>query len=380
MSIRGYGDSESLKIEAKLITADIASSNTETSSTNRMPNSPQSDIHQSANKLSQLSRLSTIRHIDLPYRFVDDHEDYDTSYDKLIEPQWNQAVLLLDEGRGYSNLLATLERLNEKLQRSEERFNKEKQIYNSFNMVYNLFLGEASEHGADKKIGDSLGVSNPESANSDMWTWSVMQIGSGWKGEITELKNKYFPHVSDPFKRIYEAEKVPDYVTPVDENDTWQQVIDKTGKRGKRYSKWVDEYRGLVQIISFRIKLIEAVLYEYEILGFVDEYQPSANNRSIEPGPLDEDLITFIQVGCALYEENPTTFNGRESLISQTLEKLEWTTDTKKMRDDLFKSGLYNKGSKPGPPKKSQRVPLLEEMITLWKGFLRNGLKGNNGS
>lgn len=337
------------------------------------------DIQASAKRLSELSSFSKYGYIDLPHVLID-YDDFKKSYDTLIKPQWNEVVNILDDGKGYKSLLTMIERLCDKQKKNEERLKKEDQMRNRFRMVHQLFWDEAKAYGTDKGIGASLGLKEPKSNKPDWWSWTVMEVGSSREEGPKEIKYKYFLRVSDTFRSTYQADKVPDFVSPIASEDTWGDVIDKTAERGKLYLRQAEKYRGLVEIIKFRIKVIEAVLYEYEILGYVGEYEPTKEELVEKLELLDEDLLTFIQVGVTLFEKNQESYPSRDSLISAVLVELVWEeTESRRMRERLEQAGLYNKLSTRGAPKRAEYLPLLVEMIGLWKDFLHKGGKDCKG-
>ena len=243
--------------------------------TGRMNDTSKSDIEANSKQLSELSRFVKYGYIDIPHDLKSFDVDHKKVYDEVLEPQWNQVVSVLDQGRGYGNLLTMIGRLQEKLKIYEDRYQKEEKLLNRFQMAFDLFGYEANEYGLDARVGESLGKTKPKASYPDWWNWKVMLTGSGMGNKPLTVKHIYIPQLTRVFMQTYNADKIPDFVTPVKGEDTWREVIEKTERRGKMHEDLAQNYQRVVEIIKFRIEVIEAVLHEYEILGTVGAYEPS---------------------------------------------------------------------------------------------------------
>ncbi len=113
------------------------------------------------------------------------------------------------------------------------------------------------------------------------------------------------------------------------------------------------------------------------MLGNVSDYVPKKQRIPEEVYViLDDELRTFIQTGVELHEKNQASLKTRKQLLVEILDVLGWMeTDDRNMRHRLEKENLYNKKEKRGRPRKLSEKPYLEEMIEIWKAFLKKGEK-----
>ena len=330
-----------------------------------------SDIQASAKKLRKLTPFSHYGYIDVPQALVGDSADFRAAYDAIIQPHWDQMVGILREKNGYSELLAMLVRLREKRGRAEKGHARTEQILNRIQMAFNLFRHEAAAADLDETVGKSLGFKAPlKETKPEWWAWSVIQLGSSWENEPVHLRYKYFARTSKEFQAFFSADEMPDFAQSIDGEETWRDVIDRTGKRGKLYSEQVDKYRGLLDIIKFRLAIIEAVLYEFELLGYVGDYAP--NNPQIQSVPdeikkFEEDTIVFkiMEKGLEIYKTNPAAYKNRSTLLNDLLPHFPY--DSKRGLEKLLdRKGCYNTKD-PGRSTPENEEEHLLELIEMWR-------------
>ena len=253
--------------------------------------------------LSNISPLTKSGYIDVPRQLISRSDDFFTQYHAIVEPQWNKAVNFLNNN-GYLPLLKLLDRLGEKRERVANQLEKIRKELNQYQMLRGLLVREAEHYGKEKTIEESLGIEKPISSRPDWWEWHKSFSIIRNEGKDAEyIEHHFYPIPTELFKKSYAAENFPQYPLPFFGYQTWGEAIEQALTPRDVLNEDKDRYAGLLDVIKFRMSVIEAVLWDFEILGEVENY---IAKKFVEPERLpDEELIIFIKKGLDIYGEDP---------------------------------------------------------------------------
>jgi len=231
---------------------------------------------------------------------------------------WNQVVRRLrPDGSGYTALVQMRERLEARGQRVRSQADA---LDAALEPLLSL-PGALSE--AEERYGHGTVISwtltGAAMAPTDGWYW--VDLGEGV--HVMELD----PDVVVDFDEAAYARTRP--VRTAGPGTTWGEmaerawdVVDQVGARAVRAQSESDVY-------DFRLRIVEQVLREYEVFGYVDEFEPDPSGPQPVPRPdisrFKLDHLLFI---VAAHEEvgtaNPT--EKRNPLLARIDERvMEWT-------------------------------------------------------
>lgn len=344
-----------------------------------MPYKKSADIQKSAEKLLNLSSLAQHNEIFIPDELIAGKEDYESECDAIVKPHWDDLVEMLDEGK-YRDVLSLLKRLKKKQNKFEKQRDETQKTFLQYQMLLNLLRLEVEASSLDTTIGSALGLNEPKTNYPKLWSWKVRQGASGNRSGKTDDLYNFIPEPTDHFKASYPASKLPNHPLPLKGGETWEEAIDRVSRIDRLKSTQLERISRRLKVVRFRISVIKAVLSEYEITGHVSHYATSKRIDWASHRLLDVDLVLFIRTGVNLFEEKPDSFPNRDALINGVLQELEWgRKDSRRMREKLDSTNLYNNQGKPGRTRKLKELPLLTEMVDIWKDFLEKGEKAQKG-
>ena len=252
-----------------------------------------------ADRLAEGRRLRTIAQ--LPGSLLPDNPRDNDHYDDLVNgvtaPHWNSAVALLQSGpQGYLALLQMRDRLDkhlEKEQRVYERADVTRRVavrvcqiaqaeakrYGGATTLYASFRDERDTTGDWEWTPDSSGLSFgqlPRPADMpDRYCLTDAEV-SGLLGQYDALQDRDSP----PFPRS---------LLSFDPEYTWGDFERVAAGHCRRPTDDWRERR--TDLIEFRLSVVEQVLREHEVLGYVGEYGESP--RPVELDEEQEEKLIF---------------------------------------------------------------------------------------
>ena len=216
-------------------------------------------------------------------------------------PHWNSAVDLIRQGvDGYLALVHMRDRLAAHL---AELTHQERQVSLPAEIDYvvrRILIYESKRHGPDATLEDSLEGDLP--LGDTRWSWELRFSSAQVDGpevldEPPALLALRAPEV-DRLVAEYEGWDAQSLVE-FERGATWAQCIEKQSN-GEVWR--ILGVRGpdpdVVQLVEFRLKVVEQVLREHEVLGHVDEFGAGARRR-LAPS---SDQTSFLDAAVAAIE------------------------------------------------------------------------------
>ena len=304
-----------------------------------------------------------------------DNEHYGELMDGVTAPHWNSAVDTLRSGpQGYLALLQMRDRLDERLDRERRVYERAEVTRSVAARVGRIVRAEANRHGASTMMYVSLRDSG--GGTSD-WEWAPedavvdfiplprpVDMPDQYRlvdAEVTELLERYSTlreRDSVPFPRALLS------FNPEDTWDDCERIV-----AGRTWSwkpgateKWRERR---VELIEFRLSVVEQVLSEHEVLGYVGEY-----GESPRPVELDEEQEEFLKAALRAFELvdkrklEPTWFAIQGKLA-------EWTGRSRNQLERIAEKRFdaFEKGSGSGRPSAQdveERYSLFRRQTERW--------------
>ena len=226
--------------------------------------------------LQRISNYAGRQYFALPHRLVSDSKKYKETFDRLVQPHWNQMVGLLNEQGGYGELLTLRSRIQERLDTAEEQHNKNEMILRGYQMAMHLLASESRHYGLDHTLRETLGHIELNNSTPNHWTWGVVYTSDEPLDDLPSSDHFYSPRVTDLYKSFFAADAFPEYLYPIQGSKTWREMIEETNTSLKLYSDKDENLEGLIDILRLRLNVLHAVLHGYELLGKAEKYVPIA--------------------------------------------------------------------------------------------------------
>ena len=262
-----------------------------------------------------------------------DSDDYDGLLDRAVAPHWNSAVDLLRAGpEGYLALTRLRDRLadeSSRLGREGEQVSLPAEIARR---VHRVLSYEAERYGAESTLAASI-PDRPEASGMLWWSWEPR-----WS-----LDQEHAPISFDDPPALFVLRSpdidglVSEYagtgtLVEFERDTTWASNLSRVSDAGLWYSDVSALSRYVDELVEFRLKVVEQVLREHEVLGHVQEFGEGEPRRAV----LSDEQTTFLDVALAAIGaveaevDDPTSpAKGRRS----------WSNVSAKMHDKTGWSG-----------------------------------------
>ena len=323
--------------------------------------------------LQKISNYAGRQYFALPHRLVSDSKKYKETFDRLVQPHWNQMVGLLNEQGGYGELLTLRSRIQERFDTAEEQHNKSEKILHGYQMALDLLISESKYHGPDNILRNTLGHDKLINSKPKYWTWGVVYMSDEPFDDLQKSDHFYSPRVTDLYKSFFAADAFPEYLYPIKGSKTWREMIEETKTSLKLYSDKDENLEGLIDILRLRLNVLHAVLHEYELLGKAEKYQLIAE-KEVKADPVEKfeqesQAVMMIRFGLKIYDKSPKDFKNRTALLLKIADEFKYDSSNG-VKKVLIRAGLYQTGTE-GSPELHLRGPLLSEMVELWRSHLK---------
>ena len=326
-------------------------------------------IKEVAELLREKSLVRDRRSILLPPFLYDNDQSREHVYRKAVQPYWDESVAWLEERR-YTDLAELLKHISKDRSSVHKRIEAVQQEVFGYQLLLLLFRHESDVYGPDKTLWDSLGV-DPKSSRVDSWTWSIQKSLN--RNSVYELSP------SPALKNSFSIQKPVVVPFALIGHLTWKIALERLIRVGTVRQELLDSHNDLYSILQFRYELLEAVLSEYRVFGYVPPFDELIFEQPELPEPTLED-IEIIKHGVELYHENPDEYQNREALLIEIIKSDELRIedlDIKTLQDRLERVGLYNKKRGiVGRPKNVDIEGFVKELVKLWEDFLKKGKRG----
>jgi hypothetical protein len=220
---------------------------------------------------------------------------FDEAAKQAVAPHWNSAVYLLRGPDGYIALVRLRDRLAGHIAGIVREADQRSIRASIARSVGRILASEAERHGSDTAIGASLdGL--PLSAHGNGWSWEPRRSWpqeegaeeGGAEEEGAEEEGTVVPYSPpalfalrsaylDALVAASESEHRDTFVE-VQRDWTWARALSAASSAESRFSR-----KGfgtdVVDLAEFRLKVVEQVLREHELLGHVDEFGTGAHRR-----------------------------------------------------------------------------------------------------
>lgn len=218
---------------------------------------------------------------------------FDEAAKRAVAPHWNSAVDLLRGADGYLALVRLRDRLASYVAGIVREADQRSIRASIARSVGRILAHEAERHGADTEIGTALDGWLP--SGDDEWQWEPRRSQGQEEGTVVPatppalfaLRSAYL----DALVAASENEN-RDMFVEVQRNWTWDRALSAASSTESRFSRNAfGTGTNVVDLAEFRLKVIEQVLREHELLGHVDEYGAGGGRRVA----LDEEQVVFVQ-------------------------------------------------------------------------------------
>ena len=168
---------------------------------------------------------------------------------------------------------------------------------------------EVQAYGLGEMAQASLG-DDPEPSELSKWYWHR----EGRWTYVLELKEEHVDSIWEEYSdRIRSARLVHN-------SDTWEDALGRAVAAYERAEENLQPLDRLREIVRFRLRVVEQVLKEYEVLGHVGMIDPSASDqRELEPPDISRfrsDHLLFIVLAHEAVQANPAGNLSRSALLS----------------------------------------------------------------
>ena len=322
---------------------------------------------------------------DVLVRDPQDDLDYREVIAETVAPHWNSAVAMLASGTdGYLALVTLRDRLKGRL--AEERRGDELDdlLDHIRARVLAVLRKEADAHGAETNL---LASSLALSQGSDH-KWVSAYRTADVATTQADPPSLYCLHDAETLARVadYKALLGPHgfdesrTLTQFDRDATWASCIGQVAQR-LRLFKRSTAWEARAEVVQFRLSVIDQVLREHEVLGYVGVYGESP--RLVE---LDDEQETFLRAALRALKlvdkkkDKPTWFAIQTEMQWLTGRSRNWLERVAQDRFNAFEKGS-ERGRLPAHKEKA-RYKLFRQQIERWarvadvEGFEERGTTG----
>ena len=223
------------------------------------------------------------------------------------------------------------------------------------------------KHGREKLLFESLERKDEVEVPVYEWAWSSLVAGphvTELLGGNTELPPlwSYWPIVSQQILSRFSTSQLPENEKRLRGDMSWKEVVELVGEWRSDAEKENREVINKVQVLDFRISIIESVLNNFDVYGHVPQFDEF--RHLVE----DSTALAIVEKGLELLDGMPEEEWNRAKLTAEIAEELE-KGEARHVQDLLTRRGLYPKTEGSGRPTKIAEENLFNEMISLWRRF-----------
>lgn len=229
-------------------------------------------------------------------------ERLDEAAKRVVAPHWNTAVDLLGDGaEGYLALVRLRDRLAGRIAEIVHEADQRSIHADIAGSIRQILAHEAERYGSDAQIGDSL-ASLTEPADEDGWWWEPRRSYSqqqlpvaGAPPVLFALRSTYL----DGLVATYEWE-FNDTLVEFEREWTWSRALNRaTANEAQAERARLGGDDRAHELAEFRLRVVEQVLMEHEVLGHVDEFGTGAHRRVM----LTPEQTTFLDAALTAIAE-----------------------------------------------------------------------------
>ncbi len=225
-------------------------------------------------------------------------ERHDEAAKRVVAPHWNAAVDLLGDGaEGYLALLRLRDRLAGRVAefvREADQGSIRAEITSS---VRQILSHEAKRYRPDLTIGDALAGATPPADNAGWWweprlSYRQQQFPvAGAPPAIVALRSTYL----DGLVSTYEWE-FKDTLVEFEREWKWSRALQRaTANEAQAERAMRDRDDRVHELAEFRLRVVEQVLREQELLGYVTEFDVG----EVRHVALDDEQAEFVRAALA---------------------------------------------------------------------------------
>lgn len=207
---------------------------------------------------------------------------------KILQEHWERVLKVLD-GEGYEALVTMRDRLKQKREAVKETLTRWQHRTRYVHLAMIAYANPerwADENGSvpedvhERPMGEILLTRNG-AARGDLILDEGWEIDSGvWTNDPTELTLDDWSVAYRPTGDVLKRYNInPEYVEPLDSRsftaaDTWQFAVGRLQDIHARNADRQYFFGRTEQTIAFRLDVVEAVLYRFEVFGSVEPLTP----------------------------------------------------------------------------------------------------------
>jgi hypothetical protein len=301
------------------------------------------------------------------YPDVYDDKKRRAAYRNAVKPVWEAFAEHLKAHR-YEMLLRMRVRLKNHLREQEKGHEMIKQSLNGWKLLRDILYTEAINHGAQKTLWESLGVLSVNIPGNGSWTWvrspfayAIKDANTDQALEFTVSNTHYDLHADPMLLQNPQAKELPQSTFSADA--TWIQLFERPKRMVEHFEEAKFRNAKVIQQIILRLTTLEAVLWDYEILGEVGELGNPPDRSDIR-----EEATRIVREMISRYEKNPTGYSSITSLMDAVADDFGYGS-SKSIRDILKLAEFYKPRNKRGSTGRAAKQ-ILEEQIAEWTRLL----------
>lgn len=223
---------------------------------------------------------------------------------EYVAPHWNEAVRMLNSGGewlgvseyGYSSLVQMRDRLQDHLKKADAESAPLEAQSVLLERSRWAFWREFDEYGPDAKVAATLG-DEPAQRDGSVWRWVKedpwMYVLHLDEGDDEEHHDVFWNHFLELWKKYGRSIMT---FRKAFVNDTWRDAVHRAEGGFEDAEERLAPLNRLRSVLRFRKGVIEQVLKEHEILGYVEELRPGVQ-RPLQPPDISHyhpDQLLFI--------------------------------------------------------------------------------------
>ncbi len=317
-------------------------------------------------------------HIQVPLEMYAMKSKPTKSYGKIVKPHWNYLAERLNGGQSL-DVIRQLDRLKELSDQADNDLTKIKKENDQYGLLLFICTQSSEEYKMEETLANSLGNSGiAKESDHYRWYWRVI---TDFISESSESQQKwsYQPVVSGEFYEEFGVEVLPAYPFSFSGLSTWNDVLSQVSSYQSLKGEELQRLKNYTQVITFRVSLIEAVLWHFDVFGYVQFYE-KLSTPFREEVSRDGLVAEIIRRGLELYKERPSKYKTRDSLVADLADEYGYS-DKSSLIGRLKSKGLYpTSGHSSGGISKSEQERLLRDMITVWRDRLSEYDSDNSGT
>ena len=256
-----------------------------------------------------------------------DEDHYADLAERVVVVHWNSAVSVLDGGAGHADLLKLRDRLALHLREIEDQIDRWSSRDLVVSYVESVVAHEADRYGEDAVVEEAVSGDGAERPSGEEWWWEFER--PEWQSPVGPPE---FVRLRSPaLDRLIPVSDLPwpspkdwpaSYYVTFGRGSTWRDCANRfKGWSRPRRRDQDDADRDILkaELVEFRLRVVERVLWEHEVLGHVGPLKrndPTRNRALPTKTRFSLEQLLFIVLAHEAIESDPTGSIPRSVLLA----------------------------------------------------------------